>query len=208
MQNDKIHFSVNRTELRELHYITPISNVGSICQQGILSHNRVASVPHRSVAAEVIQDRRAQVRVPKGRPLHDYANLYICARNPMMYKRKSGHPELCVLRVSPGVLDLPGTVIADGNASSEYVLFAPAPSGLRHVDRDRTFAEYWTSQDPVEYYRRKSAKCAEVLVPDRVEPQYLLGGYVSSKAGIRLLAGTCIAAGVVVDPGVFFQSES
>ena len=31
------------------------------------------------------------------------------------------------------------------------------------------------------YWRKKAAKCAEVLVPDRVEPQYLLHAYVVSE---------------------------
>jgi hypothetical protein len=62
---------------------------------------------HRSVAMAQIQDRTRLIRVPGGRPLHEYANLYICARNPMMFKRRSDHGALCVLRVSTAVLDLP-----------------------------------------------------------------------------------------------------
>lgn len=57
-----------------------------------------------------IQDRRAVVRVPGGRPLHEYVNLYFHARNPMLYKRLPMHDSLCVLRVSTDVFDLPGAV--------------------------------------------------------------------------------------------------
>src|SRR5712691_2607983 len=50
-----------------------------------------------------------------------YVNLYLCARNPILYKRQSRHAELCVLRIDPRVLDLPGVVVTDGNAASAYV---------------------------------------------------------------------------------------
>ena len=146
---------MKRDELEELHYITPLSNVLSICQSGILSHRKVKGVGHDSVAMQEIQDRRARVVVPGGRRLHEYVNLYVCARNPMLYKRQARHAELCVLRISPEVLDLPGVVVTDANPSSPYVRFAAAPSGLRIVDREITFAQYWTDQDPIQYFRRK-----------------------------------------------------
>ena len=43
---------------------------------------------HVSVAMPAVQDRRARKIVPGGRRLHGYANLYICARNPMMFVRR------------------------------------------------------------------------------------------------------------------------
>jgi hypothetical protein len=44
-----------------------------------------------------IQRRRAGRVVPGGRSLHEYVNLYICARNPMLYLRRAMHAKLCVL---------------------------------------------------------------------------------------------------------------
>lgn len=67
---------MKRSELTELHYITPIANVPSILRQGILSHNRAKRVQHQSVAMNEIQDRRAKVTVPGGKKLHEYVNLY------------------------------------------------------------------------------------------------------------------------------------
>ena len=69
---------MQRDELQELHYITPICNVPSILQHGLLSHVRAAKHKHSSVAMAEIQDRRSEVRVPGGRRLHEYVNLYIC----------------------------------------------------------------------------------------------------------------------------------
>jgi len=120
---------MKRNELEELHYITTIRNVPSIMSKGILSHKRVKKINHNSVAMEVIQERREKKVVPGGRPLHEYVNLYFHPRNPMLYVRQSHHIDLCILRVSTQVLDLPGVVIADSNASSDYARFAPAVRG-------------------------------------------------------------------------------
>lgn len=200
---------MKREELEELHYIMPIVNVPSICSHGILSHNKAETVEHESCAMQEIQDRRAKVIVPGGKPLHDYANLYFHARNPMMYKRKENHTFLCVLMVSTGVLDLPGVVITDCNAASDYTRFKPAPTGLDIVDSNLVFAEYWTHPDPFEEYRHKSIKCAEVLVPDRVDPRFISGVYVSCDESCDELTQTLTKAiltlEVVVNSYLFFR---
>lgn len=77
---------MERHEVAELHYITPIENLDSILGRGILSHNRAARLEHRSVALESVQDIRRGKSVPGGSTLHSYANLYFHARNPMMYR--------------------------------------------------------------------------------------------------------------------------
>ena len=159
---------MRRDELDELHYIALLSNVPSICKLGILSHRRVEKITHESVAMREIQDRRAKIVVPGGRRLHEYVNLYVCARNPMLYKRQSRHAELCVLRINPSILDLPGVVVTDGNASSNYVRFAAAPDGLRIINRELTFAEYWTDPDDIiekltDLFMRTTTQQAELI---------------------------------------------
>jgi len=167
-----------RSRVTELHYITPIANLGSIVTHGVLSHNRAARLPHASVASEEVQDRRAHRRVPRGLPLHDYANLYFDARNAMMYIRKDGAVPLAVVRLHPDILDLPGSVITDGNAASNNTLFLPSPSGLGRLDEERVYAQSWDDPDPWIKADRKRARCAELLVPNGVEPQLILGCYV------------------------------
>ena len=85
---------------------------------------------------EEIQDRRKIKVVPGGRPLHEYVNLYFDARNPMLYKRRDQHLSICVLRIDPTVMELPGVVITDSNASSGYARFAAYPEGLHLIDKD------------------------------------------------------------------------
>ena len=124
----------------------------------------------------------------------------------MLFKRRERHADICILCVSPDVLDLPGVVITDMNAAAEglYVSFKAAPAGLQIVDRASTFAEYWTDPDQIQYYRKKSAKCAEVLVPDHVAPQYIQGCYVSCAGSRDRVLAISPAIKVVVDAHLFF----
>ena len=123
----------------------------------------------------------------------------------MLYVRQSQHTHLCILRVSPQVLDLPGVVITDRNASSDYARFAPAPKGLAIVDKGLTFAVYWAHADPFEAMRRKSAKCAEVLVPDCIDSGHITGAYVSCQGAKTAFEGLGINIPVAINPYLFFQ---
>lgn len=177
-------------ELEELHYITPIENMKSICTLGIVSHHKAEKVPHKSVAMDEIQERRRNVIVPGiegNRPLHHYVNLYFHARNPMMFKRKDLHKKLCVVRISKDILNIPGGIIADRNASSDYVRFTPAFEGLKMINKELVYAEYWNHENPIEKFRHASIKCAEVLVPDKVSTDFLLGANVSCEESHRIL---------------------
>jgi len=195
---------MTRAELHELGYIVPIATVPSILQRGILSHKRAARVPHQTIALQDVQDRRAGVVVPKGRALHDYANLYICPRNPMLLKRSNIHEEICVLRVRVDVIDLPNVVVTDSNAASKYARFMPAPSGLAIVDRERTFTDRWTHPDQIEKWRHSAQKCAEVLVPDVVHPRYVFGAYVSNDQSRERLQDAAPNLPITVDGRMFF----
>ena len=125
----------------------------------------------------------------------------------MLYKRLSQHEELCILRVSELVLDIPGTVIADANASSGYVRFGASPQALVNVDQELTFAEDWTNpDDPIDGFRRKSKKCAEVLVPDMVQAKFIVGAYLSCDASMRSFDGLGVPIPGRVDAHLFFLS--
>lgn len=173
---------MERDEVTELHFITPIDNLGSILRRGILSHNRAARLSHRSVALEDVQDIRRGKSVPGGARLHSYANLYFDSRNPMMYRLlRRGNEDLIVLRVSAAVLDIPDSVVTDGNSASAGTRFYPSPGGLRHLDSGLIFAKSWTDENfwPVREWKR--ARNAEVLVPDLVSSMYVEGCYVDTR---------------------------
>lgn len=182
----------------------PVANLPSVMERGILSHERASKVPHNSVALQPVQDRRDQKQVPGGLKLHQYANLYFHARNPMMYKRKDEASNLCVLRVSPKVLELEGTVISDQNAASDYVRFLH-PRQWQLLDYDAIYAMDWRHPgNPPAYFRHSSQKCAEVLVPNRVEARFLTGAHVSDKPSKKRLEDLGLALPVTESPVLFF----
>lgn len=188
----------------ELHSIMPIANIASVMEHGILSHDRVMRLEHADVSMADVQNRRAGKAVPGGLRLHQYANLYFCARNPMVYRRQNERSRLCVLRVDRTVLELEGVALTTGNAASDYSRFLPSPAGLREIAFDDVFAEYWTDEDPFEQMRKKSAKCAEVLVPHCIEPRFITGAYVSGEVGRDALKEIGFDLPITVNANMFF----
>ena len=169
---------MNREDIKELHYITPIANLGSIRQRGILSHSQAKNIQHSSVAMEDVQEKRTNKTLNicgRESKLHDYVNLYFDARNPMMYKRR--HHDLCVLRVNPNVLDTEGTIVTDRNAASKEFVYNVA-SSLNIVKKDLVFARSWNHPDAEKKKECGAIKCAEVLVPECIAPTFILGIYI------------------------------
>lgn len=192
--------------VKEFHCIMPLVNIPSVLEHGILSYEHAAKLKHRSVAMPEVQDRRDKKQVPHGLKLHQYANLYFHARNPMMFKRKSEAGSICILRVSTTVLQIDGVVIADRNAASDYVRFFH-PSQISLLDFDAIFAMDWRHHnDKAAFWRHRSQKCAEVLIPHSVEPKFLTGAYVVSQdTAVRLRAS--FNGLITVDSGMFFRDQ-
>ena len=183
----------------------PIANVSSVMEHGILSYERAAKLMHHSVALQQVQDRRDKKQVPGGLKLHQYANLYFHARNPMLFKRKDQAADLCVLRISTDVLKLDGVVISDSNAASDYVRFLH-PSQWQLLDFDDIYAMDWRHpNDQIAYFRHSARKCAEALAPHRIPPNLILGAYVASQAASVKLATLKFTLPVAVDSVLFFQ---
>ena len=194
-------------EVPELHFITPIENVPSILEHGIVCNRLAARLTSAlSVARRDIQDIRRDKDVPGARPLHAYANLYFHARNPMLFLRQGMHEELCVLSVRKEVILEPDVVVTDQNAASPYARFAAGVDGLRIVNSAATYAEDWRHADRIAYLRHRSQKCAEVLVPDRVVPSFVRGAYVSCEASrVRLDDVTPSGFPIKISPSLFFR---
>ena len=198
---------MERSQIQELHYITDMANVPSMLERGILCHRLATRTAkgHVSVADHEVQARRAGKRIWLGRyyrRLHDYANLYIDARNAMLFVLlQAGQGDLTVLAIDPAVLDLRGVVIADRNAASLAPRFLPSAEGIDALDEALVTAKRWTdSQDA------KQRRMAEVLVPNRVPPSFIRGAYVpDDDAAQRLqahLGGRSLP--IRVHPWLFF----
>ena len=181
-----------------------MQNLPSIVARGILSHQRAERIEHSSIAMQDIQDRRRGKQVPNRRPLHDYANLYFDARNPMMsYLNSHGSRDHVVLRVASHVLDVAEVVITDGNAAAESTRFLVSPGGLVLLDEERVYAQWWTDSSPFVYIEKKRARCAEVLVPDVVAPELITGCYVRSIVQLTPCQGLAPKLSLEVNARVF-----
>jgi hypothetical protein len=196
---------VKLEDIAELHFITPMGNLPSILKLGILSHNEADRLKAISVADPKIQERRQNRVLPNAGPLHSFANLYFHARNPMMCKLQNGREQLAVLRVDRAVLNLPGVIVSDGNAASnDYTRFYPSPAGLAFLDKALVFARDWRApNNPIRYYHQKRSRCAEVLVPKRVEPRFILGAYVCSNTAQAALAALAPNLASTVEADLF-----
>ena len=123
----------------------------------------------------------------------------------MMYVRQAEVPGLCVLRVSIEVLKLDGVAITDQNAASTYVRFY-APQQWQLLDFDDIFALDWNHpDDQIRHWRHKSRKCAEVLVPQVVEPRFILGAYVADATAAAKASAVVPKLPVAVNPVLFFR---
>ena len=173
-------------DIQELHFIGSIKHTPSIMRLGILSHNKAKDegVKLDPIDNPEVQERRKNKKIPgTEKYLHDYANLYFDAHNPMLSVIRGKNDSICVLRIRKNILDLEGIIITDQNASRDC-WFRSIEEGLPLLDRNEVFATFWTSSDPFEKYRLKGIKCAEVLVPKCVHPSYIFGAYVANKMAL------------------------
>lgn len=189
----------------ELHCIMPIVNIPSVMVHGILSYELAEQLLHHSVAMPEIQEKRDKKNVPNGLMLHQYANLYFHARNPMLYKRAVEAEPLCVLQVSHMVISLPNVVLTDQNAASKYVRFLGA-SQINQINFEMVYAEDWRHpNDQIAFWRHSSTKCAEVLIPHKVEQQYIQGVYVVSEKIKDKVLEMGFNKAVSINPHLFFK---
>jgi hypothetical protein len=164
------------------YLIVPIVNLPSIFQYGIMSHDECAKLPHLSVANLSVQERRDHITVPNGLPLHQYANLYFDARNPMMFVVTDGGKDtgsLCVLEISSEVLKIEGTVLTDMNAAKGKLVRYHSPSEINLLPFDQIYARYWVNPDRSPNLELKGRKCAEILVPKVVEARHIVAIHIA-----------------------------
>lgn len=185
--------------------IMPIENISSVVKNGILSYYNAMNIDHKSVALQPVQTRRENVIIPNGGKLHSYANLYFTYHNPMMYRRRNEANEFCVLAVNPSVLYFNGCILSDRNAAAELVRFYIPEIGLKEIDFDMIFAENWTDSNPYVQISKKSIKCAEILIPDRISYEYIVGAYVYNEKTKQGLLKSGFDKKVVINSKVFYR---
>lgn len=156
----------------------PIANIESVIKNGILCYHEAEHISnHISIAMNDVQEIREHITV-HGKSLHDYANMYFSFRNPMMYKRRTEAEHLCVLVIDSKVLDIPECIITDQNAACRTVRFYDAASGIESIDFTKVFSNTWIHDDIYETSLHKKIKCAEILIPNSVSYDYIIGACV------------------------------
>ncbi len=195
---------MERSEVREFHYISPIANIQSIMQHGILSYRDASIIEHTSIADEEVQERRDDKRLPNDFTIHRCANLYFNARNAMMYKLKHVSNTLCVMRISPEVLDLPRVLVSDMNASRDAARFGTPDEMFPLLNRSHVYCRSWNDPDENLKYLLKGKMCAEVLVPNRIEPCYIIGVYASCTDCCNNIRNLTNVPSVSLNPDLFF----
>ena len=185
--------------------IMPIENIPSVIQNGILSFYKTQSLPHKSIALTDVQARREKVQIPNGKKLHCYANLYFTHHNPMMYKRRDEADSICVLAVNPIVINIEGCILSDQNASTDLVKFYTPEDGLENINFSLVFAQDWTDPNLYTYRLKKATKCAEILIPDCVPYEYIVGAYVVKKENAEQLQRMGFNKKIVVNSRVFYR---
>jgi len=193
------------SRINDLYYITHIESIPSIIEHGILSHNRARTLQHRSVASPIIQLRRENKQIPGGMKLHDYANLYFDAHNPMLSKIRDRNTEITILQVAKTILLVEDVILCDRNASSDYVAFYPVEIGLNELNFQMIYNQYWTNHDnPFDMMTHKSIKCAEALIPNYVPSEYITGIVVCNNTVKAQLESMGIQLQIRVENSMFF----
>lgn len=147
-----------------LNYITPIENLPSILEHGLLSRSAMLArgVGFVDISDHDVQALRERQDPVYGRPIHDYVPLFLNHRNAMLYSRKELQDRLVILTIDRRVSSGPGVLFCDGNAAAVDTVFSTDTNILAPC-REALEAEYWTG---VKDGRRR--RMAEVLVPDVV----------------------------------------
>lgn len=121
----------------------------------------------------------------------------------MLSARRHLNDSICVLRIQSTVLSLDGVIVTDQNASRDC-WFKPVKEGLPLLRHSEVFAEFWINRDdPMEEYRMKGIKCAEVLVPQCVHPANIIGAYVANATALNAF-GQVSSLPVQIKGNLFF----
>lgn len=173
-------------------------------RRGLLSNEKAARIKHTSIAMNEVQERRDKIRVPNGLKLHQYANVYFDPHNPMLSARRNQNNDICILKFDCIILDMPGVVVSDRNASSDYAGFYSPKAGMNEIDFDLVYARFWTDEDYYVQMQKKSIKCAEVLVPYVIPYEYIVCAAVIDKNAAHKLKEIGFDKTIKIEPRVFF----
>lgn len=197
------------TSIYCLYNINSLSNLKSIMQYGILSKNllKKLNIQNTDISNLSVQSIRDFKRVPNHGPLHDYANLYFDARNPMLYYlvHNKDIDTLCILCIDKRVLDLPETVVTDRNAAASLAIFESPDKALELLNFGVILSQSWDDKDSLKKDEKKKIKCAEVLILNKVPIEYILCVKVGSEKAKQRIEELNLGLPIYLDRNLFFN---
>ncbi len=209
---------------QELYYFTHLANLKSILEHGILSRDIVEErrLRHKEIAnKQIIQNR-------KEKGLTRYVPLYICPRNAMLYSKISmSNWRIVILGIAARVLRRTGVLISIGNAASNWSeLVKPERIHIVKLFEEIRNIRDWRSEEatiPIQHFYKNSEEWrsvqylfpktflqSEVLVPDRVPPDYICAIYVPNSSLQAIVRNeinelfNAMRIEVIVNPDLFF----
>lgn len=197
-------------KIQYLYNITSINNLESILKFGILSKNNIykTSIDFDDVSNASVQSLRNEINVVNNIHLHDYANLYFNPRNAMMFTITHQDPkkELCILAIDKCVLDFKNTIVTNQNAAVRVGTRFMSPSeAIKTLNFNNIMQNSWNLNDPVLKDHLKKQMMAEVLVLNRIPPQYIKGIFVPNEIIKNKLIKIGIELAIKVKPYWFFN---
>ena len=108
--------------------------------------------------------------------------------------------------IAKEILDIEGAIISDRNAASSYANYYMPEIGLNKINYELIYERYWVDQtdDPRTAFKKKSIKCAEVLIPDFIPYEYVRFAVVVSPEVSQKLIMTGFNKKIVIRPAMFF----
>ena len=94
-------------------------------------------------------------------------------------------------------------MFSDRNASSDYANFYSLRS-INLLDYELIFCKDWNDQDKILYYKKKSIKCAEVLIPEKVGYSFVTGAYVKTESDKQKLIAKGFNKPIEINKELFF----
>jgi len=168
IQKERIKDLFLRYKTNSFWHLTHFSNIKSILKLGILSNE--CAIKHREydISEHSVQDRRAETYDPiYNNCLHSYVPLFLRNSTPMSYSRRELKDELVFIEVDVLCLMQDGYLITDGNAASRDTVFYSSIDSLDKLPWAVLDADYW-----IDHHDGKRKRSAEVLVPNKVSPEF------------------------------------
>lgn len=203
-------------QFKNLFYITHMDNLPSILESGILSHENIekSDIKYERIYDSDVVQRRQEKKLPNGKNLWQYANLYFRPRNPMLYRviyEQESVDNIIILGIKPTVMRNPEVFLTDGNAANDITDIV----SIRSKRAEKIISEIRNKVVSMEWWNEESGQkrkiMAECLVPDKISPDLINTIYIPKVILIdkvrEMLPKFQTNPFIIPEPNLFFQPD-